>query len=108
MKKFIALSAALLFLCSAPTVANGAHSHAKATSGCYYNGCSGWVYICGNGVRIRQGASLRSKIIAKENWYYKKHRSFQCLGIVNGFYQINYHGRVAYVSTEYATHYNPY
>lgn len=103
MKKFIALSAALLFLCSAPTTVNGAHSN--ATSGCYVEGCAGVVYIYGNGVRIRQAPSLKAKIIGKENFSYKTGRTFPCLGIVNGFYKIRYKGKIAYVSEQYANHY---
>ena len=74
---------------------------------CPYDGCTGYVFICGDGVRIRTAPSLNSKIIGKENWWWKTHHSFTCLGIVNGFYKIRYKKRVAYVSADYATHWCP-
>ncbi|MCQ2288607.1 MAG: SH3 domain-containing protein [Muribaculaceae bacterium] len=100
MKKFIALSAALLFLCSAPTTVNGAQGNATSSSSCNYYGCNGWVSICGDGVRIRKAPSSKAKVIGKANWY----SQFPCLDIVNGFYKIKYKGKIAYVSTQYSTH----
>lgn len=114
MKKFFAL-AALAMLCAAPTMAKGVKAKAPKQSQevtdvqCRYQGCTGYVFICGDGVRIRTAPSLNSQIIGKENWYfrYKNWRSFPCLDIVNGFYKIRYKGRVAYVSCQYATHQCP-
>ncbi len=104
MKKILALSAILLFLCSAPTTVTGSQGNAASAAECPYYGCTGWVSICGDGVRIRQAPSLRAKVIGKENWCHKTGRQFPCLDIVNGFYKIKYKGRIAYVSTQFATH----
>lgn len=63
-----------------------------------------WVYVCGDGVRIRATPSLKGKIIGKAYWNY----SFRCIGYVPGgngrygWYKIIYGNRIAYISEQYA------
>lgn len=117
MNKFFAI-AAIAMMCAAPAAAESVKTQPEKQATevaevsevhdvqCNAHNCCGWVSILGDGVRIRTAPNLNSKVIGKENWYYKykKWHEFACLGVVNGFYKIRYNGRVAYVSCQFASH----
>lgn len=56
------------------------------------------VHVKGKGVRIRTAPSLKGKIVGSVNWG----DYFPYIRYVDGWYEINYHGQIRYISADFS------